>query len=86
MRLSSRPRYMAVVTFAWLPSARTRSLSSKLAAEQLASLLPPNLPQVFRDACLLGSDSQEVALAGIDGITTMVSKHQARSCFQGRLP
>lgn len=28
--------------------------------------------QVYRDACLVGSDSQEVSLAGVDGITTMV--------------
>lgn len=31
--------------------------------------------QLYEDACLVGSDSQEVALAGIDGITTLVSKH-----------
>lgn len=28
--------------------------------------------EVYRDACLVGSDSQEVALSGVDGITTMV--------------
>ncbi len=28
--------------------------------------------EVYRDACLVGSDSQEVSLAGVDGITTMV--------------
>ncbi|CAM9312609.1 unnamed protein product, partial [Laminaria digitata] len=28
--------------------------------------------KVYRDACLVGSDSQEVSLAGVDGITTMV--------------
>lgn len=27
---------------------------------------------VYRDACLAGSDSQEVSLGGVDGITTMV--------------
>lgn len=28
--------------------------------------------EVYRDACLVGSDSQEVSLSGVDGITTMV--------------
>ncbi|CAN0140383.1 unnamed protein product, partial [Ectocarpus fasciculatus] len=28
--------------------------------------------EVYRDACLVGSDSQEVSLSGVDGVTTMV--------------
>lgn len=28
--------------------------------------------EVYRDACLVGSDSQEVSLSGVDGMTTMV--------------
>lgn len=46
-----------------------------LPRQQQQSLLVFGVPcrrQVYRDACLLGSDSQEVALAGVDGISTMV--------------